>query len=70
MKIDVEGAESLVLQGACKTIEENHPAMMIEVHHFDGSQPDDSPVIGQLQGWGYKIQWLNRWKETSHLFAI
>ena len=69
MKIDVEGAESLVLQGACKTIEENHPAMMIEVHHFDGSQPDDSPVIGQLQRWGYKIQWLNRWKETSHLFA-
>jgi len=70
IKIDVEGAESLVLKGASKAIEKNHPAMMIEVHHFDGSEPDDSPVIGQLQGWGYQIQWLNRWKETSHLLVV
>jgi len=70
LKIDVEGAESLVLLGASKTIETDHPAMVIEVHHFDHSQPDTSPVIDQLQGWGYQVKWLSRWAQTSHLLAI
>src|SRR5467141_2243561 len=65
MKIDVEGSESLVLKGASSTIESNHPAMVIEVHHFEGS-PDDSPVIRQLCHWGYQIRWLTRWRLTSH----
>lgn len=69
IKMDVEGAESLVLKGASKTIESYHPTLLIEVHHFDGSPADASPVMGQLCGWGYSIRWLDRWKLTSHLLA-
>jgi len=69
MKIDVEGSESLVLKGASRTIESNHPAMVVEIHHFDGSPADDSPVMRQLREWGYAIRWLNRWRLTSHLLA-
>lgn len=69
MKVDVEGAESLVLKGASETIESYHPALLIEVHHFGGSPADASPVIGQLRGWGYATRWLNRWPDTSHLLA-
>ena len=69
MKIDVEGAESLVLKGAAKTIESYHPALLMEIHHFDGSSPEASPVMDQLRGWGYAIRWLNRWPVTSHLLA-
>jgi FkbM family methyltransferase len=68
MKIDVEGAESLVLKGACNTIQLNHPAMVIEIHHGNSS-PDESPSIRQLRDWGYQVRWLNRWKLTSHLLA-
>jgi FkbM family methyltransferase len=32
MKIDVEGAELMVLQGAAETIKESHPTMFIECH--------------------------------------
>jgi FkbM family methyltransferase len=32
MKIDVEGAEALVLQGAQKTLENFHPKLMMEIH--------------------------------------
>jgi FkbM family methyltransferase len=69
IKVDVEGSESLVLKGASRTIEANHPAMIVEVHHFDGLR-DSSPVIGQLRLWGYKTRWLTRWKLTSHLLAL
>jgi len=68
MKVDVEGAESSVLKGASNTIESYHPALIIEVHHFDGPA-DASPVIGQLREWGYQIRWLTREKLTSHLLA-
>ena len=68
MKIDVEGLESLVLKGASRTIEAYHPALIVEVHHFNGS-PDASPVMCQLREWGYATRWLSRWKLTSHLLA-
>jgi FkbM family methyltransferase len=69
IKMDVEGAENLVLQGAKFTIEAQHPTMVIEVHHFDGS-PESSPVLGQLEAWGYQTRWINRWEATSHLLAM
>jgi len=69
MKIDVEGAESMVLKGAAKTIEFHHPTLLMEIHHFDRSSPDASPVMSQLRGWGYAVRWLNRGPDTSHLLA-
>jgi FkbM family methyltransferase len=68
LKVDVEGAESVVLKGASRTIESYHPALVVEIHHFDGA-PDASPVIPQLREWGYRIRWLSRWELTSHLLA-
>jgi FkbM family methyltransferase len=69
IKMDVEGAESLVLQGGRLTIEAQHPRMLIEVHHFDGT-PERSPVLGQLEAWGYQMRWIDRWESTSHLLAV
>ncbi len=34
LKIDVEGAEGLVLKGAAATIERYHPLLLIEIHHI------------------------------------
>jgi FkbM family methyltransferase len=69
IKMDVEGAEGLVLQGGRLTIEAQHPTMLIEVHHFDGT-PEASPVPGQLEAWGYQTRWIDRWESTSHLLAV
>lgn len=69
LKLDVEGAEGLVLQGARETIELHHPAMVIEVHHFDG-RVDANPALTQLRSWGYAYRWLQRSDLTSHLLAI
>jgi FkbM family methyltransferase len=69
IKMDVEGAENLVLQGARHTIGAHHPTMLIEVHHFDGAA-EASPVLGQLEAWGYQTRWIDRWESTSHLLAV
>jgi FkbM family methyltransferase len=69
MKIDVEGAESLVLQGAKTTIETTHPKMLIEIHQFDASPPEQSPALRQLYDWGYRTRWIERNPLTSHVLA-
>lgn len=68
LKMDVEGAEGLVLRGARETIGLHHPAMVIEVHHFDG-RVDINPAVTQLSSWGYAYRWLQRSSLTSHLLA-
>ena len=68
IEIDVEGAESLVLSGARKTIELNHPILLIEVHHF-GKHLDSTQVPQQLTELGYKFKWIVKWQDTSHLIA-
>lgn len=56
IKIDVEGAESLVLRGATRLLREVRPLLLIEVHHilemFD--------VQGLLRDAGYTIEILDR----------
>jgi FkbM family methyltransferase len=37
LKIDVEGAEAKVLQGAWKTIERHRPALLLELHNIDAA---------------------------------
>lgn len=67
MKLDIEGAELLVLKGATRTIEANHPVMVIEIHDFEGSS-DDSLMVLQLSEWGYRRAGLTE-ELTSHLLA-
>jgi len=68
IEIDVEGAEGLVIEGARKTIESYHPTLLVEVHHF-GSCLESSQVPRQLVELNYELNWLLKWKDTSHVLA-
>jgi FkbM family methyltransferase len=50
INIDVEGAESRVLAGACQVIERFRPAMLIEVHSLSNWR-----ACAALSGQGYRI---------------
>jgi len=52
IKIDVEGAEALLLRGARRTLEEHSPLLAVELHAFDVRLP----VFDELSAAGYTIQ--------------
>ena len=54
LKIDVEGAESLVIEGAIKTIEIHRPLIVVEVHNA----PNMFHLINTLQALEYNFQLL------------
>lgn len=68
IEIDVEGAEGLVIEGARKTIETYHPILLVEIHHF-GKSLESSEVPRQLEELDYQLNWLLKWKDTSHVLA-
>jgi len=68
LKIDVEGTEYDVLIGGRETIGESRPIMLIELHHFDGDLTTNR-VPDLLREWKYNIQWLETWRQTSHILA-
>lgn len=51
LKIDVEGAEGMVLRGAASTIEKHKPRMMIELHGVSTARE----VLPLLERWGYTV---------------
>lgn len=51
-KIDVEGAEELVLAGMAQTLARCRPILLVEVHGEPGS---DSPALGRLAALGYSL---------------
>jgi len=68
LKIDVEGAEELVLKGARKTIESYHPVLVVELHDIDVYH-QKHPAISQLIDLGYEIRWLDQGKYCAHILA-
>jgi len=58
LKVDVEGAETLVLQGAKNLISRRHPQWFIELHGstFEDKMQRARAVIGTLLSAGYSIR--------------
>jgi FkbM family methyltransferase len=52
LKIDVEGAEARVLEGAQKCIERGRPAMLVAIHGREAAQQ----CHALLCGWGYVVR--------------
>jgi len=67
IKIDVEGAEFLVLSGAEQLLKKKHPAIFLSTH----SEEMHQKVCGFLSGLNYKLQGIGaeRLEETGSLFA-
>jgi FkbM family methyltransferase len=68
IKVDAEGAEDKVLDGARALIERDHPLIMMEVHHFDG-RLETSSVPARLVDMGYRLEQTDRGYLTSHFWA-
>jgi len=67
MKIDVEGAEMMVLEGARATLERFKPTLIIEADFPSyarfGREPQDAVTF--VEGLGYSTQWLaGAWTQT------
>lgn len=81
VKIDVEGAELLVLQGFLKTIEGLKPDLLIELHHHLLSAGDLEKILTILKDSnyklfsveakedGYKLKKFGKLNSTHHLYA-
>lgn len=68
LKVDAEGAEDKVLDGARALIKRDHPIIMMEVHHFDG-RLENSTVPAKLVSMGYHLEQIDRGFITSHFWA-
>jgi FkbM family methyltransferase len=67
VKIDVEGAEDLVLEGARNLLRDRHPLLLMEVHHI----LQMAAVQARLAAADYKIEVLDRARATpSRCFII
>ncbi len=51
IKIDTEGSEIQVIEGAVQTIVKSHPQLIIEIHHAD----NDSPIRAMLPGYKFEV---------------
>jgi FkbM family methyltransferase len=56
IKIDVEGAESMVLEGGTQFFREHKPVLVLEVHHI----LQMLAVQRMLLAWGYELEVLDR----------
>lgn len=56
IKIDVEGGEQLILQGALETIRRFRPVLLISIYHSAGDFFDIKPMLENLQlGYTFKV---------------
>jgi FkbM family methyltransferase len=72
LSIDVEGAELLVLRGAKKTLDLNHPLIWLSLHDLNGALTYDyrttkDEVFQFLTEHGYKMTWLEDYGDSHWL---
>lgn len=62
IKIDVQGAEMLVLEGAASILKTSQPALFIELHEEGLNRFGTSvaAILAHLSGHGYQAYWLKR----------
>jgi FkbM family methyltransferase len=62
VKIDVQGAEMLVLQGASGILKQSRPALFVELHEEGLSKfgTSVSAILNYLSQYGYEPYWLMR----------
>lgn len=58
LKIDVEGLEHAVLQGAAHTLGTLGPDLFVEIYGGDGSNPDPAGTVAYVQSLGYQAHVL------------
>ena len=68
LKMDVEGAEDKVLEGARGLIARDHPNILVEVHHFNGNL-EERHTPAKLRELGYQVEQLDHERLTSHFWA-
>lgn len=64
IKIDVEGAELLVLRGATATLNRDHPLLIVEVEHRWAPRFGHEPkaLFDVLAGFGYTHERMDQWR--------
>lgn len=66
IKIDVEGMEGKVLQGAAATIARHRPLLFVE----NNQEPASPALISRLKGWGYDCYWhFENYFNSHNLFG-
>jgi len=61
IKIDTEGYEAQILEGATETILQHHPRLLVEVHRGLRTLREEVTILFDiLKGFGYNIQWINK----------
>jgi FkbM family methyltransferase len=69
VKLDVEGYELEVLQGAKGTLKEHHPTLMIEMHDWAGAKKE-ADLFALLNEMGYDFEYLDKYSQGRHMSAV
>lgn len=64
MKVDVEGAEPKVIEGAAKVIDRHHPALLLEIEdrHLAKYETTADALTTRLRDAGYSMRW---WRDGA-----
>jgi FkbM family methyltransferase len=68
LKIDVEGAEESVLDGATQVLDRDRPVLLIELHELDRFK-DQHPAILKLREHNYQVRTLGLRQWQEHVIA-
>ena len=68
VKVDIEGAETLALQGMSRILQEDGPCLLIELHGAEACT-EEHPALLKLRGAQYTVSRLDGLGESAHVLA-